>query len=154
MDDSLATAEPSMAVMIGIAVAVLVMFATIWRLFSKAGESGWKCLVPLYGAVVFQRILGRPAWWVVLMLIPVVNLAIAIIECFDLAKVFGKGTGYALGLVFFGPLFAMILAFGPAEYVGPGGKPRRTAPRPVAVSRPTTTSRAAAKVATAKKKAA
>ncbi len=111
---------------------VVVMLATIWRIFSKAGEAGWKCLLPIYGAVVFQRILGRPGWWVVLLFIPVVNIVISLVECFDLARVFGKGTGYGLGLVFLGPIFAMALAFGPAEYVGPDGKPaRKTAARPM-----------------------
>ena len=102
---------------------IVVMIATIWRIFTKAGEAGWKCLLPVYGAIVFQRILGRPGWWVFLMLIPVVNLVVALIECFDLARVFGKGIGHALGLIFLGPVFAMILAFGPARYVGEGGEP-------------------------------
>ena len=93
------------------------------------------------------------AWWVVLMMIPVVNLAIAIIECFDLAKVFGKGAGYAIGLILLGPIFVAVLAFGPAEYVGPGGSPARAAPKSAAPARPTTTSKAVSK-APVKKKAA
>ena len=141
MDESMATPEFSTGLMLGFALATLLMLATLWRLFSKAGESGWKCLVPVYGAVVFQRILGRPAWWVVLMLIPVVNLVIAIVECFDLAKVFGKGAGYALGLIFLGPLFVALLAFGPATYVGRGGKPSSSAYKHVA-GRPAATSQA------------
>ena len=105
---------------------VVVMIATLWRIFSKAGEAGWKCLLPIYGAVVFQRILGRPGWWVLLLFIPVVNIVISLVECFDLARVFGKGIGHALGLIFLGPIFAMWLAFCPAEYVGPDGKPKRS----------------------------
>jgi len=143
MDESMATPEFATGMMIGFGVAIVLTLAVLWRLFSKAGESGWKSLVPVYGAVVFQRILGRPAWWVVLMLIPVVNLVIAIIECFDLARVFGKGTGYALGLIFLGPIFAMILAFGPAQYVGPGGTPSRGALRPGSAGRTTSTARQA-----------
>jgi len=153
MDESMATPEFASGLMLGFAVAILFMLATMWRLFSKAGESGWKCLIPVYGAIVFQRILGRPAWWVVLMMIPVVNLAIAIIECFDLAKVFGKGAGYAIGLILLGPIFVAVLAFGPAEYVGPGGSPARAAPKSAAPARPTTTSKAVSK-APVKKKAA
>jgi hypothetical protein len=137
MDESMANPDFANGMMIGLLVAVVLTLATLWRLFSKAGESGWKCLVPVYGAMVFQRILGRPAWWVVLMLVPVANLVVAIIECFDLAKVFGKGTGYALGLMFLGPIYAMVLAFGPAKYVGPGGKPSQPVPLSTSAVRPT-----------------
>ena len=150
MDESMATPQFATGMMIGFAVATLFIIATLWRIFSKAGESGWKCLIPIYSAVVFQRIVGRPAWWVVLMMIPVVNIAISIIECFDLAKVFGKGAGYGLGLVFLGPIFAMILAFGPAKYVGPGGAPAPATPRPTAINRPTTAARTVSKPPTKK----
>ncbi|MGH7740499.1 MAG: DUF5684 domain-containing protein [Candidatus Eiseniibacteriota bacterium] len=153
MDESMATPEFTTGMMIGFAIAFVVTFATLWRIFSKAGEAGWKCLIPVYGAMVFQRILGRPAWWVALMLVPVANLAIAIIECFDLAKVFGKGVGYALGLIFLGPVYAMVLAFGPAKYVGPGGAHKRSAPRPVSTSRPTATTQAVSKAPIRKKAA-
>jgi hypothetical protein len=143
MDESMATPEFASGLMIGFAVAILFTIAALWRLFSKAGESGWKCLIPIYGAVVFQRILGRPGWWVLLMMVPVVNLAIAIIECFDLAKVFGKGVGYALGLLILGPIFVAVLAFGPAKYVGPGGAPSPVPVRPNMAGRPTSAVRPA-----------
>ena len=136
MDESMATPQFANGMMIGFAVAVLFMIATMWRLFSKAGESGWKSLIPIYSAIVFQRILGRPGWWVLLMMVPVVNLAIAIIECFDLARVFGKGAGYAIGLMLLGPLFFALLAFGPAKYVGPGGTPSPVPVRPGMGGRP------------------
>lgn len=103
--------------LLGLALLTIVSF---WRIYSKAGEAGWKCLIPIYGAVVLQRILGRPGWWVLLLLVPVVNLVISLVECADLARVFGKGIGFALGLIFLGPLFLMVLAFGPAQYVGAG----------------------------------
>ena len=102
----------------GVAVAVL-MLASIWKIFTKAGQVGWKCLVPIYGGVVFMRIVGRPWWWLVLLAIPFVNVVPAIIECFDLARVFGKGVGFGFGLLLLGPVFVMVLAFGDARYVGP-----------------------------------
>jgi hypothetical protein len=137
MDESMANPQFASGLMIGYAAAVVVLVATLWRIFSKAGESGWKCLIPIYSAVVFQRIVGRPVWWMLLMLVPVVNIVISIVECVDLAKSFGKGAGYALGLIFLGPIFAMILAFGPAKYVGPGGKPRYPTPVPMGAGRTT-----------------
>jgi|SRR6267378_5934124 len=106
---------------LGMMAVMVLTVAAMWRIFSKAGEAGWKALIPIYGAVVFNRIVGRPGWWVLLMMIPVVNIVIAMIECADLARVFGKGIGYALGLIVLTPLYLMALAFGPATYVGPNG---------------------------------
>jgi len=99
--------------------SVFVMIASFWMIFSKAGQAGWKCLIPIYSAVVFQRIIGRPGWWVLLLMIPFINIVPAILECFDLARVFGKGVGFGFGILLLGPLFVAILAFGGARYVGP-----------------------------------
>jgi Family of unknown function (DUF5684) len=122
MDANAYAPAMSGGVVLFFAALALVMVASIWRMFTKAGHAGWKCLVPIYGAIVFQRIVGRPGWWALLLFIPVVNIVFSLIECFDLARVFGKGAGYALGLIFLGPIFALLLAFGPASYVGPGGE--------------------------------
>jgi hypothetical protein len=54
-----------------------------------------------------------------LLLIPGVNVTIGIILVFDLAKSFGKGAGFALGLLFLNLIFMLILGFGDARYVGP-----------------------------------
>ena len=53
---------------------------------------------------------------------------VAIVVCVDLARSFGKGAGFAIGLVFLPFIFDLILAFGDAEYVGPGGVPAQAAP--------------------------
>src|SRR5882724_11309132 len=94
----------------------IVLFASLflgiaatWRLFAKAGEPGWKCIVPIYGAVVMLRLVGRPWWWLLLMLVPVVNLYPAIMVCFDLAKAFGKGAGTGVGILLLGPIFILWL---------------------------------------------
>jgi len=101
----------------GVGVAVMVlMFAAVWKIFTKAGQPGWKCLVPIYGAVVFLRIVGRPGWWFLLLCIPFVNLFLSLALCIDLARVFGKGGGYAAGLAFLTPVFLLMLAFGEAQY--------------------------------------
>jgi len=95
-----------------------VMVAAFWKIFSKAGEAGWKSLVPIYGAVVFLRIVGRPWWWMLLLLIPIVNFIPTIILCIDLSRAFGKGGGYAAGLMLLTPIFVLMLAFGDATYKG------------------------------------
>ena len=53
------------------------------------------------------------------MLIPFVNFVICIILCIDLAKSFGKGAGFGIGLAFLGIIFFPILGFGSAQYQGP-----------------------------------
>jgi hypothetical protein len=50
------------------------------------------------------------------MLIPPVNLVLEVIIIFDLAKVFGKYSGFAFGLLFLAPIFVSILAFGTSVY--------------------------------------
>jgi len=104
------------------AFAILVI-AAMWKVFTKAGEAGWKSIIPILNAYVLIKIAGRPGWWVVLYLIPIVNFVIMIIVMIDLAKSFGKGTGFGLGLVFLPMIFLMILGFGSATYIGPGGVP-------------------------------
>jgi len=108
----------------GIAAAILVVYFAIlalaivsmWKIFTKAGEPGWAAIVPIYNFIVLLKIAGKPAWWVVLMLIPFVNIVIAAIICISLAKNFGKSTAYGLGLFFLGIIFGPMLAFGDARY--------------------------------------
>jgi len=64
------------------------------------------------------RIAGRPGWWIILLLIPIVGLVIAIVVSIDFARKFGKGAGFAMGLVFLGLIFYPILAWGSAQYSG------------------------------------
>ena len=58
-------------------------------------------------------------WWLLLMFVPVVNVVIGIIVLLDLAKVFGKSSGFGVGLIFLAFIFIPILAFGDAQYLGP-----------------------------------
>jgi hypothetical protein len=106
--------------LISLIIAVLVI-AGWWKVFAKAGQPGWAAIVPIYNIIVLLRVVGRPLWWIVLLLIPFVNFVILIIVSIDLAKSFGKGTGFGLGLAFLSPIFFPILGFGDAQYVGPAG---------------------------------
>jgi uncharacterized protein DUF5684 len=97
---------------------LVLMIAALWKIFVKAGEPGWAAIVPIYNLVVLLKIVGRPVWWIVLFLIPFVNLIMGFIVAFDLAKAFGKGAGFALGMIFLFPIFYPILGFGSAKYQG------------------------------------
>ena len=100
-------------VMLGL---LLVFAAGLWKTFTKAGKPGWACLVPIYNVFVLLQIAGRPAWWFLLMLLPFVNFFVALVVVMDIAKAFGKGVGFGLGLFFFGFLFYPILGFGDSRY--------------------------------------
>jgi len=93
-----------------------VVIASMWKVFEKAGQPAWGCLVPIYNLYLLTKIANRPAWWMVLFFVPFVNfLAFGVIS-FDIAKAFGKGAGFGLGLFLLGFVFYPMLAFGSAEY--------------------------------------
>jgi len=98
--------------------AMVFLIASFWKVFTKAGQPGWASIIPIYNAIVWLRIAGRPGWWIILLLIPIVGFVIAIVVSIDFAKKFGKGAGFAMGLVFLGFIFYPILAWGSAQYGG------------------------------------
>jgi hypothetical protein len=95
---------------------VVLMIAALWKIFDKAGEPGWAAIIPVYNLYILLKIAGRPGWWILLFFIPFVNFIISIIVSIDIAKRFGKGTGFALGLVFLPFIFYPMLAWGDASY--------------------------------------
>ena len=92
--------------------------ASIWKVFEKAGKPGWASIIPIYNSYILLKIAGKPGWWLFLYIIPVANLVIAIIVSVEIAKKFGKDTGFGVGLAFLGFIFYPILAFGDAVYEG------------------------------------
>ena len=96
----------------------LAVLIGMWKIFVKAGEPGWAVLIPFYNAIVLLRIAGKPAWWLLLLLIPFVNFIVIIIVMINLAKAFGKGVGFALGLIFLGFIFYPVLGFDDSRYLG------------------------------------
>lgn len=97
---------------------VVLVIAGLWQTFTKAGQPGWACIIPIYNVYILTKIAGRPWWWLLLFLIPIVSLVIAIILAIDVAKSFGKSTGFGIGLALLGPIFYCILGFGDATYKG------------------------------------
>lgn len=103
-------------------IAIIIIIAQ-WKIYEKAGQPGWASIVPIYNIVILLRIIGKPTWWLLLMIIPGVNIIIGIWSTNLLAKSFGKDVGFTLGLIFLSIIFYPILAFGSAEYQGPVGDP-------------------------------
>jgi hypothetical protein len=103
-----------------LAVGIL-MIASMWVIFTKANEPGWAAIIPIYNIVVLLKITGKPVWWIVLFLIPFVSLIVAILIYISLAKSFGKGAGFGIGMIILPFVFFPMLAFGDAKYQGPTG---------------------------------
>ncbi len=98
---------------------IALMIASLWKVFTKAGQPGWASIIPIYNFIVILQIIGKPWWWIIGMIIPFVNFVVFIMLAIELAKVFGKGIGYAIGLILLPFVFYPMLAFGDATYRRP-----------------------------------
>mgnify|MGYP003340842841 CR=1 FL=1 len=114
MDDSVSSL---LFTVIGLALVVLIV-AGIWKVFVKAGKPGWGCIVPIYNVILLLEIAGKPLWWIVLLLIPVVSIIVAILVNIEVAKKFGKSSGFGVGLALLPFVFYPMLGFSDAKYQG------------------------------------
>jgi hypothetical protein len=112
--------------MVVILAVIVVIVAGMWKVFTKAGKPGWAAIVPIYNIYILIEIVGRPTWWLALLLlafIPFIGsialLGVLFVLYWDVAKSFGKDIGFAIGLTLLGPIFWPILGFGSAQYIGP-----------------------------------
>lgn len=115
---------PEMMGGMGFLLIFLPLILTViaqWKIFDKAGKPGWAILIPIYNLIVFLEIAGKSGWWIILFLIPGINIIFIIIALNGLSKSFGKSEGFTFGLIIFPFIFLLILAFGDAEYIGPNG---------------------------------
>ena len=97
-------------------VIAVIMIIANWKIYTKAGKPGWASIVPFYNMYVMYEIAGMNGWMFLLTFIPIVNIVIQIMLYLNLAKKFGKSTGFAIGLILLNPIFLLLLAFGNAEY--------------------------------------
>ena len=120
------------AVLAGFFVILLIICLTItvilivaeWMIYTKAGQPGWAVLIPIYNLIVLLRIIGKPWWWILLLMIPLVNIVVGVLILHGLSLSFGKGAWFTVGLIFLSIFFYPILGFGSAKYLGPGGPPQ------------------------------
>jgi hypothetical protein len=99
---------------------VIIAIIGFWRTFEKAGQPGWGAIIPIYNAYLLLKIAGRPGWWLILLLIPLVNVIIWLLVSIDIAQSFGKSAAWGVILLFLlNGLGFLILGFSDAQYVGP-----------------------------------
>jgi len=103
---------------------LLVIFTLYcwWRIFEKAGKPGWAAIIPIYNVIVFLEIIGKPWWWLLLFIIPIVNIVFVVWSYNLLSKSFGQGAGFTVGLVLVNIIFIALLALGDYQYLGPAGE--------------------------------
>lgn len=106
-----------MAVFIIVYLAVIVLvIAGLWKAFEKAGAPGWSAIIPIYNLYIMTKMGGKPAWWIVLLLIPIVNLVVLILISIPIAKNFGKSDAFGVGMALLSFIFWPILGFGDARW--------------------------------------
>jgi Family of unknown function (DUF5684) len=101
----------------------ILMIVAHWRVNVKAGQPGWACLIPIYNIYILTKIGGKPWWWLLLMLIPGINIIFIVWLTNMISKSFGKDEGFTVGLLLLSIIFWPILGFGSAVYLGPYGDP-------------------------------
>lgn len=113
--DSFAAYE-MLLILILLGPAILII-ASWWGMFEKAGKPGWGAIIPIYNLYLVLEVARKPAWWLLLYLIPIVSIVVHIAVCIAIAENFGKSGGFAAGLVLLSYVFFPILAFGSAKYI-------------------------------------
>jgi hypothetical protein len=106
--------------LVELAIFVLII-AGLWKLFVKAGKPGWAAIIPIYNIIVMQDIVGREAWKIILLFIPLVNIYFGITLYVSFAKAYGKyGIGNYLAILLLGIIFIPLWGFSKdVQYVGP-----------------------------------
>jgi len=98
---------------------VVLIIASLWKVFEKAGQPGWAAIVPIYNIYVLTcEIAKKEILWFILFFIPLVNIVASVVVSIEVAKKFGKSELFGIGLAFLGFIFYPMLAFGDAKYQG------------------------------------
>jgi hypothetical protein len=119
-----------LAFLIPFIIIYVITVAGMWRTFEKAGKPGWAAIIPIYNTIVMLEIVGKPIWWIFLIIFPCTSFIFAIWTFNLLSKSFGQSEGFTIGLVLLPYVFFPILGFGSYKYLGPsaaeagGLKPR------------------------------
>ena len=74
-------------------VAIFVFICIVmWKIFEKAGEDGWKSLIPIYNIIVYFKIIGLQWWFIFIVLSPVICIITGIWGFIGIANLAALGT--------------------------------------------------------------
>lgn len=135
-----------LTILLGILVFIALIIIAWWKIFEKAGEKGWKSIIPFYNIYIIFKICWSKKWFwifmlttilpsiisefvsenggikntilsVVLVILLILEIVIYIVQAFKLSKSFGHKAGYGFGLLFLPNIFTLIIAYGRSKYV-------------------------------------
>ncbi len=96
---------------------IFLILASMWKLFEKMGEEGWKSIIPIYNYWIIAEKVGKPGYWSLLALIPYIGVVWSIWLLNLWLKKFGKDEVYTVLTLFFGIITIPMLAFGDAKWI-------------------------------------
>jgi hypothetical protein len=108
-----------LACLIPILIVYVITVTGMWKTFEKAGKPGWAAIIPVYNYIVMLEIVGKPIWWIFLILFPCTSLIFGIWTLNLVSKSFGQSEGFTIGLVLLPFIFYPVLGFGSYQYLGP-----------------------------------
>lgn len=133
----------------------IIYIIASWKILEKAGEPGWKALIPIYNVYIMFKIVNMKSWfwWLIcinfcasimlsidgiytmtqeqlanfnlldhpttflaIIIAAVAEIWVGFTHAWRIAKVFGHGCGYTIGLIFLPNIFQLILGFGSSKY--------------------------------------
>ena len=106
----------------GLIVSIIIyalLVIAMWKIYEKAGEAGWKSVIPVLNLYMFFKIACGSGWKFILILIPFVNIFVTLIINWKLVKAFGKGLGMYILSLLSPPIALLIIGFGKSKYHGP-----------------------------------
>ena len=131
---------PFLAVLFTIIIAIALLALYIigtWKIFEKAGESGWKSLIPFYNSYILFNLFWETKYFWISFLLEMVTLFLGFVpllsvitsSCmtaslvstiflnYKISKAFGHDIGYCIGLTCLPFVFTLILGFGSDEVI-------------------------------------
>lgn len=77
-------------------ITCLILFAIsiagLYGIFRKAGLKGWEVLIPIYNIYVWVKMVKKPLWWIVFLLIPYINIFMVMLLFIEILKSFKRDT--------------------------------------------------------------
>ena len=94
----------------------LIYIISYWKIFVKANKPGWASIVPIYSNIVMIEIAKLPMWYIALFFVPIANIYAIFKINIEIAKKFGKETGFGIGMTLLAIIFIPLLAFSDNVY--------------------------------------